>query len=234
MFKPIKHVLTNSYAELFIQYGQIFNVAIGLWYNCNSLNLLGASLVAVTSFSMFALILSSDIIGNSMFAFLNQVAFQAKSLLFVFAYLGTMFGHISLLYHFFFFTFTLFILIQHNSQFKVDGKTLAGILTGVYCFQYYLKIDILSFIIYILLLCLTLIFYTFPIFYLTENETLLIPIILDVTAVIYYIPTIEMKIFLGVISYLMVIVIYVKPMYNYNVVLLYVLSFVQMYVLCQV
>jgi hypothetical protein len=145
-----------------------------------------------------------------------------------------MFGHISLICHFFFLTFTLFIIIKHNSQFKVDGKTLAEILTGVYCFQYYFEIEILSHNIFILLLCFTFIFYTYPLFHLTENETLLIPVILDVAAVIYYIPSLEMKIYLGVISYLMVVVIYVKPMYNYNVALLYVLSFVQMYVLCQV
>lgn len=234
MLKPLKHSLVNSSTELFLKYGQFVNVAIVTYFNFDlSLNLMGAILVAVTSFSTYSLFLSSDRIGNSLFCFLNQVAFHFKSLFVVFSYLGTSFGQISLLCHYFFLTFTLFILIQHNSQFYFDGKTLMGLLLGVLCIEYYTDYYIMSTQVFGLILSFTLIFYSFPIFYLTETETMLIPVILDAVAVIYSIPSMEMKICFGVISYVMVVAIYVKPLYSHNLVLLYVLSFVQTYVLCQ-
>lgn len=232
MLKPLKQVLTNVYTEMFIKYGQIVNVVIVFWFERDlTINLLGSSLVAVSSFLSYELILSNSMIGNSFFLFLMHVTFQIKSILFVFGYIGIFFGHISILYHFFFFTFTLFILIQHNSQFYFDGKTIVGIMIGFFCFEYYTDFYLLSNNIFVLILTFPLIFYTYPIFYLTEIETMLIPVILDASAVIYYIPSIEMKIYFGVISYLMVVAIYVKPMYNHNLVLLYVLSFLQTYVL---
>jgi hypothetical protein len=235
MLRPLKHIPATVYTELFIKYGQVVNVGIVLWFNSNlSLNFIGASLVTVTSFSTYSLMCSSDVFKNSLFLFLTEVALQVKSLLFVFSYLGTMFGHLSLLCHFFFFTFSLFILIQRNSQFYFHGKTLAVVLLGVFSVEYFSDYYILSNNIFGFLLSLTLIFYTYPIFYLTENEAMLIPVIMDIAAVIYYIPTLEMKIFFGVLSYIMGVVIYVKPMHNYNMALLYVLSFAQTYALCKI
>jgi hypothetical protein len=234
VLKPLKHALRSPFTDLFIEYGQFVNVAIVLWFSRDlSLDLVGTILVAVTSFSCYTLTLSNDLIQKSFYCFVNQLAVQTKSLLVVFSYLGAMFGQLSLLCHFVFLTFSLFILLHYNSRFYFTGKTLAGILLGVFCFEYYTDFYVLSHNIFVLILSFFLIFYTYPLFSLTENETMLIPLALDVAAVIYFIPSLEIKISLGVISYVMVVAIYLKPMYYHNTVLLYMLSFVQTYILCK-
>jgi hypothetical protein len=162
-----------------------------------------------------------------------QLAIQINSLFYVFSYLGNMLGHISALYHFLFLTITFFISLHRRYYFS--GRSLFVILVGTYFVFYhnYLLDNVYLHLFFLLLITSSLIFYSYRFFRITEKETLLIPLILDTSMILYYMPNFYDKIAFGVVSYIMMIGIYVKPFYSYNDSFIYVMSFVHTYLLCK-
>ena len=162
------------------------------------------------------------------------MSIQMESFLYVFSLHGNMFGHISVLYHFFFLSMTLFIAVDKHYYFS--GKSLIYVLGGVYGFLSIIcSID--NFYVNVLfsfLLTSSLLFFSYPFFCITEKETLLIPLILDTLAILYFIPDLNDKIAFGVINYVIVLVLYIKPLYSYNGALLYLVSFARTFAMCKI
>lgn len=232
-FKSLKIDAASYYNLEFLRFGLSGNYLIA--YNLQNENV-------TYSFSSFILALSSYLYHSTVQMYdcedillkvFFQLAIQINSLFYVFSYLGNMLGHISALYHFLFLTITFFISLHRRYYFS--GRSLFVILVGTYFVFYhnYLLDNVYLHLFFLLLITSSLIFYSYRFFRITEKETLLIPLILDTLMILYYMPNFYDKIAFGVVSYIMVIGIYVKPFYSYNDSFIYVMSFVHTYLLCK-
>ena len=232
IFKSLKLSDASYYTLEFLRFGQSVNyIIVYFWYN-SAANIVATFAVALTSYvhhSTMQFINYESIFFNCLY----HMSIQLESFLYVFYFLGNMFGHISVLYHFLFLSLTLFIAVDKHYWFS--GKSLFYVFVGFYGFLYIIcSID--NFYVnslFYFLLTSSLLFYSYPFFCVTEKEMLLIPLILDTLAILYFITELQDKIAFGVINYVIVLVLYIKPLYSYNDVLLYLLSFARTFAMCR-
>ena len=235
IFKPLKEVPQHHYARLLITSGPVISLLICLYcyeFEINT-HVIGSVLFAFSSsvlnyFYMSHKNHSHDII---LLYLLNHFFLQMKCVLCVYAFHGELFGIISLSYHLYYMTLALYM---DSNTFHVTGKTILltimfpAIVINCFIFEFIP----LSFLI--LFSCLVLTKYSYPLISITERELLIMPIIVDVLFATLASPEADMttRINIALISYCMVVILYIKPFYSHNTVLLYVLSFVYEYMLC--
>ena len=231
---PLKHVMRNYYTQLFLCIAPWLNIAICLYYYDFQINghLVGTVLMSLSSFLLQHSILMFQN-GDVAFYALNQLTVQVKSTLFVASHLGMMFGHISVLYHFVLMTITLLLIIRPNKLYYISGKIFFTWIALPLLTIGYIIFDIISpFMTFVCLISLLL--YSYPIFSITEKESMVLPLALDVMMVISEQENLNAMISLGVVSYCILVISYVRPLYHHNLVLLYVMSIIQTVVLCQI
>lgn len=231
---PLKHVMRNYYTQLFLCIAPWLNIAICLYYYDFQINghVVGTVLMSLSSFLLQHSILVFQN-GDAVFYALNQLSIQVKSALFVASHLGMMFGHISLLYHFVLMTITLWLIIRPNKMYYISGKIFFSWIALPLLMIGYIIFDIISpFMSFVCFVSLLL--YSYPIFSITEKETIVLPLALDVMLVISQQENLNTMISLGVVSYCILVISYVRPLYHHNLVLLYVMSIIQTVVLCQI
>ena len=238
MFKilsnPLKHKLRHYNTQLFLCIAPWLNIGICLYYYDFKINghLFGTVLMSLSSFLLQHSILMFGN-GDASFYALNQVCVQVKSALFVASHLGMMFGHISILYHFVLMTLSLLLMIRPNKMYYISGKIFFSWIAFPLLMIGYIIFDIISpFMSFVCIISLLL--YSYPIFSITEKETMVLPLALDVILVISQQENLNVMISLGAVSYCILVISYVKPLYHHNLVLLYILSMVQTVVLCQI
>lgn len=232
-FKSLKVTEPSYYTFEFLRFGLSGNYLIV--YNLQNENVsytLSTFILALSSYlyhSTLQMYNYKDVLLQVFF----QLAIQINSLLYVFSYLGNMLGHISALYHFLFLSITFFISLDRRYYFS--GRNLFFVISCTYFIFYnnYLLDNVYLHLFFLLLITSSLIFYSYRFFLVTEKETLLIPLILDTLVILYYMSDFHDKIAFGVVSYTMLIGIYVKPFYSYNGIFIYLMSFVQTYLLCK-
>jgi hypothetical protein len=235
LFKPLKEVAQHHYARLIVTAGPIINVLICLYCYEFTINthVIGCALFALSSsvlnyFYILHRNQSHDII---ILYLLNHFFLQIKCVLCVYAFHGELFGLISMSYHLYYMTLALYM---NNLTFGVTGKIILTTILfpaiAINCFI--IEFIPLSFLI--LFSCLVLTKYSYPLISITERELLLMPIVVDVLFATLASPEGDLttRINIVLITYCMMVILYIKPLYNYNTVLLYVLSFVCDYMLC--
>lgn len=236
--KNFKYKAVRYYpTQFFISIGQGINIGIYAYFhgvdNLLSAESIGLILVAATSYWLH---LPAETNENTPFLYLlHLLSIQIRSILFMFSNLGMMLGHISTIYHFVFIVLTLYlILFPHDNRIKVTGKTL--LLWGL--FPLYFVTSLLDLFHYPNYYCFPiyiafcLIFYSFPLFYISIAESLLFPLVFDFFQIVYFIEDFNLKVALSIVSYLMIVIFYLRPWYEHNLVLLNLVSYVHTGILC--
>lgn len=236
--KNFKYKAVEYYpTQFFISIGQGINIGIYAYFhgvdNLLSAESIGLILVAATSYWLH---LPAETNENTPFLYLlHLLSIQIRSILFMFSNLGMMLGHISTIYHFVFIVLTLYlILFPHDNRIKVTGKTL--LLWGL--FPLYFVTSLLDLFHYPNYYCFPiyiafcLIFYSFPLFYISIAESLLFPLVFDFFQIVYFIEDFNLKVALSIVSYLMIVIFYLRPWYEHNLVLLNLVSYVHTGILC--
>lgn len=236
IFKPFKEVAQHHYARLVITAGPVISLLICLHcyeFEINT-HVIGSALFALSSsvLSYFYILhrnQSHDII---VLYLLNHYFLQIKCVLCVYAFHGELFGIISLSYHLYYMTLALYM---NCNTFHVTGKTILLTILfpaiAINCFIF----EFVHLSLLILFSCLVLTKYSYPLISITERELLIMPIIVDVLFATLASPAdadMTTRINIALIAYCMVVLLYIKPLYSHNTVLLYVLSFVYEYMLC--
>ena len=238
--KQFKYMTVEYYpTQFFYSTGQVVNIGIYTYFygldNLFSADSMGMILVAVTSYFLHS---PKDANEYTPFFFLfNLLSMQIRSILFMFSNLGMMFGHISTLYHFVFIVLTLYlILFPHDNRLKVTGKTLLiGGLFPLYCVTSLMNLmNYPNYYIFPVYIVFCLIFYSFPLFYISIAESLMFPLFVDLLQVVYFIEDFNLKVALSIVSYVGVLLFYMKPWYEHNLVLLNLVSYVHTGILCVV
>ena len=234
--KPLKHVLRNYYFQLFLCTAPIVNIGICFYFYGFVVNghVVGTLFVSWSTFLLHYSTLNYGENDAVLYAF-NQVSLQVKSALFICSNLEMMFGHISVLYHFILMILTVLILLFPNRVFHMSGKILFWWMAiPLLLLGYIIFFDKISPFLH-LLCAIQLTFYSTHLFSITEKELLVLPLVMDVILVIgYHIQDLDNVIYLGIVSYCMLTIIYIKPLYHHNLVLLYLMSMAQTVILCQI
>jgi hypothetical protein len=243
LFKDMKRLFISEVFLCFVHFTNI--IILFVTKSSSSLDWFGNILSAFSFFLLhWTIINNSDddnfriISDESVFYIFNQICVKIKSILFLFS-LGTMFGHVSILYHFVFSTFTLFIMLN-NANFYFTGRHLVWILLSFYGLGCVFMnnpffLDGTLFILFSLILfIIDYIFKSIDLFYITESETIMLPLLLDTVLVFCYTEDFYQKISLSLIPYLMVVIYYVKPFHKNNLVLIYSCSVFYTYLLCKI
>ena len=168
---------------------------------------------------------------------LHLLTIQIRGILLMFSNLGMMFGHISTIYHFVFIVLTLYlILFPHDNRIKVTGKTL--LLYGLFPLYFVTcLLDLFhypNYYFFPIYIAFCLIFYSFPLFYVSIAESLMFPLVLDLLQIVYFIEDFNLKVVLSIVSYVGVVLFYMRPWYEHNLVLLNLVSYVHTGILCVV
>lgn len=236
--KTFKYMKVEYYpTQFFFSTGQVVNIGIYAYFhgvnNLLSTDSIGIILIAATSYWLHLPVETNE--NTPILYLLNMLAIQLRSILFMFSNLGMMFGHISTLYHLVFIVLTLYlILFPPNNRVKVTGRTL--LLWGL--FPLYCVTSLLDLIHYPNYYCFPIyiafciIFYSFPLFYISIAESLMFPLVLDLLQVVYFIEDFNLKVALSIVSYVGVVLFYMKPWYEHNLVLLNLVSYVHTGILC--
>jgi hypothetical protein len=169
------------------------------------------------------------------FYFLNQICFQLKSILCIYAFYGELLGAISLSYHLYYLTLAFYIIGSETRKIHVTGKMVfLGILAPAMTVNYFYEFVSPWILILFSCLMLTTQKYSSTLISITEREMFLLPVVADLLVTTFLSPEGDLttKTNMAIVSYCMVVLIYIKPLYDHNTVLLYLLSFVYEYMLC--
>lgn len=238
--KCFKYKAVEYYpTQFFISIGQVLNVGIYAYFhgvdNLLSAESMGLIMIAATSYCLH---LPAETNENTPFLYLlHLLTIQIRGVLLMFSNLGMMFGHISTIYHFVFIVLTLYlILFPHDNRVKVTGKIL--LYWGL--FPLYFVTSLLdlfhypNYYFFPIYIAFSLIFYSFPLFSISIAESLLFPLVLDLLQIVYFIEDFNLKVALSIVSYVGVVLFYMRPWYEHNLVLLNLVSYVHTGILCVV
>jgi len=238
--KNFKYMKVEYYpTQFFISTGQVVNVGINTYFhgldNLLSVDSIGIILIAASSYWLH---LPAETNENTPLLYLfHLLTIQIRGILLMFSNLGMMFGHISTIYHFVFIFLTLYlILFPSDNRLKITGKTL--LLWGLfplYCVSSLLNLmNYPNYFVFPVYISFCIIFYSFPLFYISIAESLMFPLVLDLFQIVYFIEDFNLKVALSIVSYLGVVLFYMRPWYEHNLVLLNLVSYVHTGILCVV
>ena len=238
--KNFKYMKVEYYpTQFFISIGQVINIGIYTYFqgveNLLSTESMGLIMVAASSYWLH---LPAETNENTPFLYLlHLLTIQIRGILLMFSNLGMMFGHISTIYHFVFIVLTLYlILFPHDNRIKVTGKTL--LLYGLFPLYFVTcLLDLFhypNYYFFPIYIAFCLIFYSFPLFYVSIAESLMFPLVLDLLQIVYFIEDFNLKVVLSIVSYVGVVLFYMRPWYEHNLVLLNLVSYVHTGILCVV
>ena len=232
--KPLKNISINFFSQFFLIFGQAFNIGISFYVYGTTFNwdYIGTLLVFSTSYLLHCSIFQNiDASNDPTLYIMNHLAYQIKSLFFVFSNIGMMMGHVSILYHLFFITLALYLILLSTHTIYFTGRDILLWSLIPLCFVLEYSYNFFFLVLYILIL---IAFYNYPLFCITEKEALIIPIALDTLQVIYFTNDFYLKVGFAILSYVLLVIFYVKPWYQHNLVLLYLVSFGHTFVLCKI
>lgn len=236
--KNFKYMKVEYYpTQFFISIGQVINIGIYTFFhgvdNLLSTESMGLIMVAASSYWLH---LPAETNENTPFLYLlHLLTIQIRGILLMFSNLGMMFGHISTIYHFVFIFLTMYlILFPSDNRLKVTGKTL--LLYGLFPLYFVTcLLDLFhypNYYFFPIYIAFCLIFYSFPLFYVSIAESLLFPLVLDLLQIVYFIEDFNLKVALSIVSYVGIVFFYMRPWYEHNLVLLNLVSYVHTGILC--
>jgi hypothetical protein len=255
LMKPLRDLISRDYyEEHVICIAPIINVFMTM-YACDfELNayVIGTILLAISAMTLYYFIYYIPQSPYIMALYLlNQLCLQILSILSVFTICGTYFGHMSLSYHLYYLTLSIYninsnlmafdfseesilctyyitlsmyILKSELVAFAVCGKNILCILLPFMVYNYFWEAVPMN--ILILLACLMLTRYSKIIWSVKQSDVLVFPIVTDVcTIIIVSMSDWTTRLDFALVAYCLFLLIYIKPFYSQNTLIVCLVSF---------
>jgi hypothetical protein len=164
---------------------------------------------------------------------MNLLCFHLKSIFCVYTILGHLFGTLSLSFHIYYMALAL-LINPPSYTYDISGKSLLVLTVPLWIYNISLENPLISVYLLSLMVLLFTIKSSDVLVTITEREVLLIPVIIDNLMIVALCLQAEIysRVNFILLGTLLLLAIYIKPVYRQNIVLLYMLSFGYEYVLC--
>jgi len=228
LIKPYRDMLSyDRYQQQLLCISPILNVLSTMYIYDFEVNghVIGAIFLAITATALYLSIFYFPQSSYIMSLYLaNQFSYQLLSILTVFTIHGTFFGLMSLSYHLYY--LAIYIL---NSDFclgyNLTGKSFLYVLVPIAIYNFILE-DAIHFHLWALLCLLMTTRYSIILVSIQPSDILVLPLITDVvTLIVASMAETTAQLNFGLVSYCLLLLIYIKPFYNQNPVVVYIVSF---------
>lgn len=237
LLKSFRESLDDYYQEHLIYIGPMVNAFFMMYiYDEVNAHVVGTMLMAISASTLYYFVFyepQSPYI--TILYLLNQLLFQLLSILSVYTIHGGFIGTLSLIYHIYYITLSMYMINCDLMTISITGKSvLDGILFPALIYNYFWE-EVVSMPLILLVICLMITRYSSVLFTIKQSDVLLLPVLADVVMLILVSTSADVntRINLALVAYCMVLLIYIQPFYNQNRVLLHLLSFLYGIILVQ-